>query len=288
MKSMTSVSYLTAALLLGGASNALAADVACISFTVEGEWRFHPGVVNDLVVGYLAEHDGGPGYQVVWFERTTEGTYSMKGYEGENLLEGAAAIIDMYGEPNMFSYTEFADTSGASYGASFTPIVDGLAVTDPLQPHAGTLPSEVFDLLVQCGAQGAMTLSSLSSSEGEDCHVDSEMEETLDVFTAQTETLIATHGADGGEPIMAVLACCWPRTTRTSFQMPAGGWTSTNPTGTTCNYSRPMTVYTTTCNISITCAVTCTTAPSGVATQLRSCPGNASGNCPLVPSCQPN
>src|SRR5205085_1001111 len=116
----------------------------------------------------------------------------------------------------------------------------------------------------------------------------------LNSYTAQTEGIISSGGEEvpcvtAGNAMASLFGCCWPGCGTSSFNWPAGPWTSTNPTGTTCYYSRPTTTVTSTCCIGIFCGVTCTTTRTPGPTQTGSCPGNPSGNCAVSPGpgCRP-
>jgi hypothetical protein len=272
-----------------------APTVSSLKSTIEDGWTLHPAMEASSLVGYLAQQVAGAaapnGYTVVWFERQPDDSFSMKGYDGLSLVAAAQKVEVGLGKTGLFIYAEFANElygggggGDAEPSATFTNMSSGLAVTDPLAPIANQLPPELMELVVQAGAQGATGLSVSAVDNTNACNPKYKLDDTLKALIPQVEGIVASDGEDAPSPsVNAIFGCCWPTTTVTTFSTPAGPWRSTNPTGTVCNYSRPTTIWTITCSISITCVTTCTSVVSGTGTQTGSCPGNPSGNCPVTP-----
>lgn len=263
---------------------------------LDSGWTLHPATdASNKVIGYLAQQTSGTaapnGYSVVWLERQANGDFSMKGYDGVNLVDAARKVQAASSVAGLFVHTEFAELLyntpslfDAEPMSGFTVMFSGLAVTDPLQPIASEIPPEWMEALVEFGSLGATSLSASTVDHTVDCVPTDKLNATRIMLTPDIESILATDGVQVSQAVNAFFTCCFPWTRTTYFETPSGPWISTNPTGTTCNYSRPTTRHEITCTTSITCATTCVSVIVGAGTpQTGSCPGNPSGNCPVSP-----
>jgi hypothetical protein len=276
-------------------SNANSAPVVSgLKNVLDSGWALHPATdPTGIVIGYLAQQTTGVmapnGYSIVWLERQTNGSFSMKGYDGFNLIDAARKVQASSSVAGVFVHTEFAEllystplSSDAEPMFGFTVMSSGLAITDPLQPIASELPPEWMEALVENGALGATSLSASTVDHTIECVPTDKLNATLIMLTPDIEFILATDGVQVSQAVNAFFTCCFPWTRTTYFDTPSGPWISTNPTGATCNYSRPTTRNQITCTTSITCATTCVSVAVGPGTpRTGSCPGNPSGNCPV-------
>jgi len=289
---------LVVASVLGTSPHCLGQSVSDVSgFTIDLDngWRLYPGFVGSHLEGYLAQQitgDAAPlGYSVVWFERQADDSFSMKGYDGLKTSDAATKIEDSRNQPGLFSHCDFADGVVGVItepSASFVEMLDGLAVTDPLQPVAAELSSEVMEAYVMSAGEGAASLSAASVSSQSGCGT---IQSVLAALVPQDEGIIASNGdafpdvsnpcVESGDALIAI------NCSSTSIFVPTGSWTSSNPTGTKCSYTRPTLEKITVCCWHVFGPITCTKKTGRTALQSGSCPGNPSGNCPTTPSCVP-
>lgn len=279
---------------LASASAQLAPDVSRLAFATSHGWTFHPAMRDGRVVGFLASQNSGAvapaGYSILWFSRGPGG-FSMQGYSGDSLAGAARKAASASQAGTWFSRAVFAEDLGGADpepDAALTGMPRGLAEDDPLQTVAELLTPEMMQAFIETGvAAGAAELSAAEIDESSVLEPVSAMGAVLTSLASRAENLVGSDGRDLSAATDPVAGLCIPWTTTTTMQTPAGPWTSVNPSGTPCVYSRPTTIWTITCSISITCVDTCTSTVTGTGTQTGTCPGNNSGFCPIVPPCMP-
>jgi hypothetical protein len=197
-------------------------------------------------------------------------------------------------DPSAFDVSELAglEATGAEPEAGFVPMVDGLAITDPLQPYAGSMPAELLEWFVSLGAEGATELSPLTALETvETCagvtHTPEDLlQATLRTQLHEIEGVVSSGGAVlpsySGADVFGSRRC-------TRFKRPAGPWSPVGPgiadPAGKCWYQRPREEVEICCSRTATgCA--CTTTINPLTPQRGSCPGYEPGaNCHATPRC---
>ncbi|MBM4107218.1 MAG: hypothetical protein FJ255_00120 [Phycisphaerae bacterium] len=265
------------------------AQVSNLRVQISENWALHPAMAGNTLVGYLAQQVGGTpapnGFSIVWFRRLPGDAFSMEGYSGTSIAEAAEKVRMLLDDPSAFDVSELAGlaATGAEPEAGFVPMVDGLAVTDPLQPYAGSMPAELLEWFVSLGSEGATELTGFTADPSPACTEtfnasDDLLGMVLPSFIVQIEEVVASNGAPESSSFFCYDPVAWA----------TGPWVSVVavPAGIppVCSYSR-LYIRTRKCCLLGSCICWDMDCGGGLV-QSGSCPAPPGLLlCPLTPSC---
>lgn len=246
-------------------------------------WHLEPAVQNSTVVGFVSwcEPTSVPqgSFCVVWHQRNSNGSFSMKGFADPDPNAAAKQLSLDFGDPHLFEKSGLAPES-APAAAPPKDMANGLAIDDPLQPIAEFLDPALMELVVQSGAQGAKYFSSKSVEYGmiDVAEGFSTLDAELDTAAAAVEVALV---GDVSSLTLAAGVTGSGRTFCTDIINPAtwvcGGAT---PSG-MCNYTGSGSRV---CVTKSFWGNTYTTTTTPITTSC-SCPAPASLECPARPAC---
>jgi hypothetical protein len=210
---------------------------------------------------------------------------------GTAASEAAEKVRVLLDDPSAFDVSELAglEATGAEPEAGFVPMVDGLAITDPLQPYAGSMPAELLEWLIGLGAQGAAEVSAIAADPSVVCAGLSPEDDIINPLLRTLAGSLEVYVASGGASADTYLVSC-----QAPVVYPIGPWAPVGPgvadNNGNCKYERRLRRERVCCWQFAGCTWCSTkvdtSGTQGFPHQIGTCPGYAPGAwCHSTPTC---